>query len=1171
MQSRLDWTTSQGTTGGGNAHSRIGSDLCIIQYNCGNANYRLAKSLFDQLDPERHHVIAVQEPYFNEQARTTYCPPGYNLCYQPSAQTRVCTLVSKKLRTQDWSFEALHNDIAIVSIRTQIGRLDIINVYNPTPTTPQSLAPTRLPEIGTALTQSRNKGHLPVLLGDLNLHHPVWGGILSATDALAEELLSLAAQHGIKLLTPQGEVTWRRGISATTIDLILADEQLSDRLHRCQSQPEWAPFPDHIPVLTSFNLQATESTHVKRFALKNLDTENYVKTLEAALQNSEWQLRDAASIDSAAEALQRAVFQSLEAHCPYAKPCHLARRAWSPECTELLREHRRARRRYTATHRQEDRDRYNQLRNQLQRQIKADSATAWRSFVEEATQQPTGLWRLSKWARKKAGQPKQLPQLPDLREDLESPFESTNEAKARLLARRFFPTPAVVDFDREATTPSSTSLSVSSAVTTDDTLKILKQLPNKKASGPDLIANEAIKAGATQIAPALAQLAQACLRLGYFPKCFRTSVTVVLRKEGKGDYSKPGSYRPIALENTLGKVLEKLVAERLTTALEEAELLPRIQMGARQGRSTTTALSLLTHTVHTVWKEHPKYIASMLSLDLSGAFDRISHPGLLQILRDLGCPGWLCNFIQSFLTDRSTRLTFGGYTSEVFPVRTGGPQGSPLLPILFVVFISSLHKLFDQDNDRVLGIGFVDDTNILVWGPSAEANCRRLESLHEQCLAWAQQYGAVFAPDKYQLIHFTRKRTADVTAKVGITGFHGEPVESLRVLGVWVDSKLRWSTHIAQAAQKGLAQYEALSRLAASTWGLTFARARLLYTAVVRPTVAYASSIWALGDSKRPSSGGSLPSLHGNLPNSNGKLQPLVQLQAKCLRKIAGAYRRTNGIALEKDVDIPPLPLYLQAQAYKHILTQRDSPPERFITQRCLQIGRQRIRERIRRRRQPEQPEQHTPRVNAQREAKQAEQEGKQIAVQQEQSRRHRPQAPTEDRVRTTAKVLELWYRQRWKDRWEKAGRNKEEPTWHTPWGITGRQLFQDLTRPEATAATLLRTEVVGFNYFLWKVGVPDATPECSCGALRQTPKHILIFCPEKNEGRAQMMLQAGSSDYRTILTTKKGIQAVARWFLRYGGLAQFARVRAELDWPNRTKEWRELRALPGADCARFL
>ena len=75
--------------------------------------------------------------------------------------------------------------------------------------------------------------------------------------------------------------------------------------------------------------------------------------------------------------------------------------------------------------------------------------------------------------------------------------------------------------------------------------------------------------------------------------------TVVLRKEGKADYSLPGSYRPIALENTLSKILERIIAERMADTAEEHTLLPQSQMGARKNRSTLLALTLLASTIKT--------------------------------------------------------------------------------------------------------------------------------------------------------------------------------------------------------------------------------------------------------------------------------------------------------------------------------------------------------------------------------------------------------------------------------------------------------------------------------------------------------------------------------------------------------------------------------------------
>lgn len=140
-------------------------ELQIIQYNCGNANYRMAKSLFDSLDPSRHHLIAVQEPFFNRAARTTYCPLGYTLCYLPKEGTRVCFLVSKRIRTQDWLAQLDGEDIITLSIRTDIGWVDIINIYQPTPTTPQSVTPSRLPEIATVLEKVPKETEISYFLG----------------------------------------------------------------------------------------------------------------------------------------------------------------------------------------------------------------------------------------------------------------------------------------------------------------------------------------------------------------------------------------------------------------------------------------------------------------------------------------------------------------------------------------------------------------------------------------------------------------------------------------------------------------------------------------------------------------------------------------------------------------------------------------------------------------------------------------------------------------------------------------------------------------------------------------------------------------------------------------------------------------------------------------------
>jgi hypothetical protein len=109
--------------------------------------------------------------------------------------------------------------------------------------------------------------------------------------------------------------------------------------------------------------------------------------------------------------------------------------------------------------------------------------------------------------------------------------------------------------------------------------------------------------------------------------------------------------------------------------------------GARKQRSTLTALELLTSCVNTAWKAKPGCVVSMLSLDLGGAFDNVSHERLLHIMRTAGFPPWITHAINCFLTERRTRIAFSGFESDWIPTKSGIPQGSPLSPILSLLHI----------------------------------------------------------------------------------------------------------------------------------------------------------------------------------------------------------------------------------------------------------------------------------------------------------------------------------------------------------------------------------------------------------------------------------------------------------------------------------------------------
>src|ERR1700730_6692925 len=109
-------------------------------------------------------------------------------------------------------------------------------------------------------------------------------------------------------------------------------------------------------------------------------------------------------------------------------------------------------------------------------------------------------------------------------------------------------------------------------------------------------------------------LATACWKIDYYLCLFKRAYTITLQKLGKPTYSDPGAWRPIVLFNTIGKVIETLVAQQLSKAAKEHHLLPDTQMEARPGCSTETALELLTRQINTIWR-FKQYIATLLSLD----------------------------------------------------------------------------------------------------------------------------------------------------------------------------------------------------------------------------------------------------------------------------------------------------------------------------------------------------------------------------------------------------------------------------------------------------------------------------------------------------------------------------------------------------------------------------
>ncbi len=170
----------------------------------------------------------------------------------------------------------------------------------------------------------------------------------------------------------------------------------------------------------------------------------------------------------------------------------------------------------------------------------------------------------------------------------------------------------------------------------------------------------------------LQPLSQACFHFSDHSLHFKQSSTVAIRKQGKGDNSAPAAWQPVELLNTLRKVLETVVASRMNALSEEHGVLPPQHMGARLQRSTDTALDMLVKKIHAAGQTD-NGVASLLSFDMTGDFDRVVPVRLFHDFKKRCIPQWLVKFIFSFLSDRSKSLCFPGFSSLPFLSEQGVP------------------------------------------------------------------------------------------------------------------------------------------------------------------------------------------------------------------------------------------------------------------------------------------------------------------------------------------------------------------------------------------------------------------------------------------------------------------------------------------------------------------
>ena len=373
-------------------------------------------------------------------------------------------------------------------------------------------------------------------------------------------------------------------------------------------------------------------------------------------------------------------------------------------------------------------------------------------------------------------------------------------AKAEIFNDYFIKQCTTIDTGSELPLPSvpNTSLLTGFSMSDEKILTIIRSLNPNKAHGWDDISVRMIKICDDALLLPLRLIVESCMTQGVFPQVWKQANVGPIHK--KNSKSLKNNYHSISLLPIFGKLLEERIFDSLYHYLDTNSLLNQNQSGFRTGDSTVNQLLSIVNSIFSAFDCNPTLDVRSVYLDISKAFDRVWHQGLIYKLSQFGVSGKLLILIQSFLNDRKQRTVLNGKTSTWGNVSPGVPRGSILGPLLFLIYINDL-----TDGLRCNVTLFANDTSIftVVHDPHTAA----LDINHDLTLIelWAYKWRMSFNPDPNKQaveVTFSKKRIPMNHPPISFNDVPVTNVQEQKHLGVILDSKLSFTSHIKSLISK---------------------------------------------------------------------------------------------------------------------------------------------------------------------------------------------------------------------------------------------------------------------------------------------------------------------------------------------------------------------------------
>ena len=603
---------------------------------------------------------------------------------------------------------------------------NIINVYNP--------PKTRNSAVRSLIDTIPRLPNTMIIQGDFNLPSGIWDPSRNNSSPLSIDLFNHLSDEGFGLANDEGAPTWtnRRG-NFSVLDLVFINDSLAPLEPDIFVNMEGRGRSDH--ALLSLAFGTTEHWGRPYIPSGEEEEERFIQDLSDSICKNA-QMLDHLSAEDAVTRIGEDILNSWNCNSKTPRVGAGSTTWWTANC-------QRAKDEFLARRTRENQKAYDAATKKARQDFfgrKIDLMTANNS-----------PWEGVRWTK-----PRPPPKYSTIRRegqpigDVESLFDTMHS--------HFSTSPAAEHISWEAIN-NIPQLSVRSfpPISQKEIWDALRPTTNSSAPGPDHVTWRHLKLALTlpETDVSLMALYNKVCFTGSWPTHFKESMSVIIPKPNKPDYTIPKAYRPIALLNTLGKLLTKILANRLQHDAAEHGILHRDQFGGVQGHSTIDAGLVLTDFI----SEHRErgWHASACAIDVAQFFPSLSHAVMGQILKRLGFSPVIITLIESYFRDRVTTYKWDNALSKKYDFSLGTPQGDCLSPILSALYISvAIRKVFPETMppNTTRCLFYVDDGVIITASPSLQTNVAVLRIYLLLLLQALSDIGLQVEASKTELIHF---------------------------------------------------------------------------------------------------------------------------------------------------------------------------------------------------------------------------------------------------------------------------------------------------------------------------------------------------------------------------------------------------------------------------------